>query len=217
MPLSDEYVLISGLQHLLFCPRQWALIHIERQWQENIFTAQGRLLHEKAHSDESENRPGLHVARGLPLRCERLKISGVADVVEFYHDDAGVPLPGQKGTWRPYPVEYKHGRPKTKDCDRIQLCAQAACLEEMLDCRIETGALFYGTPRRREEVAFSPQLRAEMEDACAQAHQLLDAGVVPPAVLLPHCKSCSVSDICQPKMSRTVGNYLKKHLEEAAV
>ena len=126
MPLSDEYILISGLQHLLFCPRQWALIHIERQWQENIFTAQGRLLHEKAHSDESENRPGLHVARGLPLRCERLKISGVADVVEFHQDDAGVLLPGQKGTWRPYPVEYKHGRPKTKDCDRIQLCAQAA-------------------------------------------------------------------------------------------
>lgn len=156
MPLSDEYILISGLQHLLFCPRQWALIHIERQWQENIFTAQGRLLHEKAHSDESENRPGLHVARGLPLRCERLKISGVADVVEFHQDDAGVLLPGQKGTWRPYPVEYKHGRPKTKDCDRIQLCAQAACLEEMLDCRIETGALFYGTPRRREEVAFTP-------------------------------------------------------------
>ena len=212
---SDDFILISGLQHLLFCPRQWALIHIDRQWQENFFTAQGRVLHEKAHSEQSESRPGLVVARGLALRNERLMICGVADVVEFHQDEDGVPLPDHCGRWRPFPVEYKNGRPKTKDCDRIQLCAQAACLEEMLGCSIPAGALFYGTTRRRENVEFSAGLRQQLEETVTLAHEMLESGTIPLPKADKHCKSCSIADVCQPKKTSAVSDYLRLCIREA--
>ena len=213
--MSDDFILISGLQHLLFCPRQWALIHIDRQWQENYFTAMGRVLHEKAHSEQSESRPGLVVARGLSLRSERLMICGVADVVEFHQDEDGVSLPGHRGRWRPFPVEYKNGRPKTKDCDRIQLCAQAVCLEEMLGCAIPAGALFYGTTRRRENVEFSAELRRQLEETVQRAHELLESGTIPAPQPDKHCKSCSIADVCQPKKTAAVSDYLQRHIREA--
>ena len=212
---ADDYILISGLQHLLFCPRQWALIHIDRQWRENFFTAQGRVLHEKVHSEESESRPGLITARGLALRCERLMICGVADAVEFHRSENGILLPGRKGRWSPFPVEFKNGRPKTKDCDRIQLCAQAVCLEEMLGVCISEGALFYGSTRRRENVDFSPALRKQMEETVRQAHEMMTSGTIPPPQPDKHCKSCSIADICQPASGSSVQNYLRKHISEA--
>jgi CRISPR-associated exonuclease Cas4 len=160
---EDDLLPLSGLQHLVFCERQWALIHIEQVWAENRLTAQGRVLHERTHEAGAESRPGLRVARGLRLRSLRLGLAGQADVVEFHAALAGVALTGEEGLWRPFPVEYKRGRPKPDRCDEVQLCAQALCLEEMFECAIAAGALFYGTPRRRLEVEFDAALRVETE------------------------------------------------------
>jgi CRISPR-associated exonuclease Cas4 len=175
---------LSGLQHLAFCPRQWALIHLEQAWEENRLTAEGRLLHEVADQPGQANRSSLRTVRGLALRSSRLRLSGRADVVEF--------RPG------PYPVEYKRGRAKPTDCDLVQLCAQALCLEEMLGTRIERGAIFYGQPRRRLEVVFDAALRQRTEQLCEQMHQLYRAAETPAARPSSHCKSCSLAGVCLP-------------------
>ena len=148
---EDDLLPISGLQHLVFCERQWALIHIEQFWEENRLTAEGRVLHERVHDTATESRPGVVVARGLRLQSRQLGLTGQADVVEFHRigdgDAGGVQLPEREGWWRPFPVEYKRGRPKANACDEVQLCAQALCLEEMFSVAIRSGALFYGTSR----------------------------------------------------------------------
>lgn len=186
---------ISALQHWLFCPRQCGLIHVERLWEENRLTAEGRLLHEKAHSGAAENRPGVTIARAVPLRSLRLGLTGVADVVELVKD----PTSGEK---RPYPVEYKRGRPRKTpagdDPDAVQLCAQALCLEEMLGMAIPGGSLYYGQSRKRKEVAFTPELRAKVESAALAVHGMMRTGTVPPSRLGPHCESCSLAGECMP-------------------
>lgn len=195
---EDDLIPISALQHYAFCPRQCALIHIERVWVENRLTAEGRVMHERVHEAGSESRPDARTARGLRLRSLRLGLTGVADVVELRPDPAGVAVPGLRGTWRLTPVEYKRGRPKPDRCDEVQLCAQAMCLEEMLGAIISDGAIFYGQPRRRMEVPLDDLLRAETAKASARVHELLEAGRTPPAVPIPGCKSCSLLDLCQP-------------------
>ena len=195
---EDELLPISALQHLLFCERQCALIHIERIWSENILTAEGRILHEKADAGEPECRAGVRILRGLNLRSYKLGLSGIADVVEFAPE--GI-----------LPVEYKHGRPKTVDCDRVQLCAQALCLEEMLDTHVPSGALFYGKIRRREEVAFNNELRRLTYEAACRLHELFESGRTPPAVYKPICEQCSLIEICLPKARAcSVASYLKR-------
>lgn len=184
-----ELLPLSGLQHLLYCERQWALIHVEQQWEENRLTAMGRSLHRTVDEAPSESRAGVRVVRSLPLRSLRLGITGKADVVEF-------PLGG--GT--PVPVEYKRGRPKPGLWDEVQLCAQALCLEEMLNLVIAEGALFYGTPRRRSVIPLTPSLRACTEDAAARMHELYRRGVTPPPVYESgKCDRCSLIGICQPR------------------
>jgi CRISPR-associated exonuclease Cas4 len=145
--IEEDLIMISALQHLAFCPRQCALIHVEQMWQESGLTAEGRILHERVHEQEGESRAGVRIERGLPLRSLRLGLVGVADVVEFH------PLPG--GGWRPFPVEYKRGKPKPDRCDEVQLCAQAMCLEEMMEVEVPQGSLFYGKTRHRHDVAFN--------------------------------------------------------------
>ena len=196
---EDDLLLLSGLQHLVFCERQWALIHIEQIWAENRLTAQGRELHERAHEGGSESRPGLRIARGLRLRSLRLGLSGQADVVEFHQAAEGVRLAGEDGFWRPSPVEYKRGRPKPDHSDEVQLCAQGLCLEEMFESQIGAGALFYGAPRRRMEVTFSPALRAETESLAARMHRLYRERTTPRAVYLPKCDNCSLMVSCMPR------------------
>jgi CRISPR-associated exonuclease Cas4 len=196
---EDDLLPLSGLQHLVFCERQWALIHIEQVWAENRLTAQGRVLHERAHEGGGESRPGLRVARGLRLHSLRLGLSGQADVVEFQPAAGGMPLPGEEGLWRPFPVEYKRGRPKPDRCDEVQLCAQGLCLEEMFAAPVAAGALFYGTPRRRLEVPFDADLRAETERLAARMHQLYREGATPRAVYLPKCDNCSLIALCMPR------------------
>lgn len=148
MPYSeDDLIPISALQHYLFCPRQCALIHVERIWEDNRLTAEGNILHDRVHDQGAETRPNARIVRGLALRSLRLGIAGIADMVEFFPDSAGIIVPGLAGRWRPHPVEFKRGRPKPGRCDEVQVCAQAMCLEEMLSATIDDGDIFYGQPR----------------------------------------------------------------------
>lgn len=212
---EDDLLPLSGLQHLAFCERQWALIHLEQIWSENQLTAEGRELHERAHEAGSESRPGLRIARGLRLRSLRLAISGQADVVEFHGvtepDGAGIALPGEPGLWQPFPVEYKRGRPKPERCDEVQLCAQALCLEEMFGVAVPRGALYYGAPRRRRETAFSGSLRAQTERFAARMQELYGARQTPRADYSPKCEKCSLLAFCMPKLpagAHAVERYL---------
>jgi CRISPR-associated exonuclease Cas4 len=198
---EDELLPLSALQHLLFCERQCALIHLEQVWQENRLTVEGRLLHERVHEQEAETRGDLRIARGVRLRSLKLGLIGMADVVEFHRTkgEDEIVLPDAAGRWRPFPVEYKRGRPKPDRCDTVQLCAQGMCLEEMLCVFVSGGALFYGQPRRRQEVAFDAELRQTVETAAQRLHALIGAGVTPPAVYEKKCENCSMIDICMPK------------------
>ncbi len=190
---DDELAPISALQHLVFCPRQCALIHLERAWAENRLTAEGDLLHARVQSGETTTRGALRVYRALSLVSRRLGLIGVADVVEIHR--------AEDGSEQAYPIEYKRGAPKTHDADRVQLCAQALCLEEMLDLAVPEGALFYAAPRRRETVTFDAVLRQETEAYAVQLRELLDRGGIPPPRIGPHCRSCSLEEICRPHLS----------------
>jgi len=189
---------LSALQHLLFCERQSALIHVERLWEENRFTAEGRVLHEKVDEGRGESRPGVRITRSLQLRSEALGLHGVADVVELH---ARV-----DGGWQPFPVEYKRGKPKAHDADLVQLCAQAICLEEAFGVPVPEGALFYGQTRRRLDVVFDEGLRALTRRTAARLHELIASGVTPRAVKEKKCEACSLKEVCLPEaMGRPLG------------
>lgn len=182
---------ISGLQHYLFCPRQCALIHLDQEWTENRFTAEGRVLHDRAHDGPDESRPGIRITRGLPVRSESLHIHGVCDIVEFH----------RSGTVMP--VEYKRGKPKAHRADEVQLCAQALCLEETLNTEIPAGALFYGKPRRRTAIEFDDALRDLTRSIAAEFHRLIEEKIIPVAVYESRkCGACSLKEICLPKVSQ---------------
>jgi CRISPR-associated exonuclease Cas4 len=218
---DSELLMLSGLQHYLFCPRQWALIHIEQLWTENLYTAEGRLMHEQVHSAKAEQRGNIRICRTLPLVSHKLGLVGQADVVEFHRvseSENGVSLTGQKGLWKAYPVEYKRGKPKKDHSDEAQLCAQALCLEEMLHTEIPEGALFYGKEKRRTAVSFNSALR-ELTISVSQAiHKMLQTGDTPPAEYSKKCQSCSLLQLCLPQKCHKrlrVANYLNRILEES--
>lgn len=211
---EDDLVPISALQHIAFCERQCALIHVEQVWEENRLTVEGRNLHDRVHEADAESRPGIRIVRGLRLRSLRLGLTGIADVVEFH----SVPQSqiSDLRSQKPFPVEYKRGKTKVDDCDAIQLCAQAICLEEMLHVAIPCGALFYGISRRRQNVAFDEDLRALTEQSAQRVHALVESGITPPAEYGPKCENCSLKEICLPKEtggSRSASGYLAKHLK----
>ena len=215
----DDCLMISGLQHFRFCRRQWALIHIEQQWAENVRTVEGNFLHERAHNEQlRESRGDLLIVRGLRVQSLTLGLTGQCDVVEFRRDDAhGVPLAGKHGLWLPYPVEYKRGAPKQDSCDELQLCAQAMCLEEMLCCSIPEGVLFYGEPRRRTVVFFTPELRETVRRDSDEMHQLYHRGHTPKAKPSKSCSACSLKELCLPQLVRreSVQTYLRRAMEES--
>lgn len=207
---EDDLLPLSGLQHLMFCERQWALIHLEQQWVENRLTAEGRLMHDRAHEQKEERRDGVGVSRGLAVRSLRLGLVGIADVVEFR------PLP--QGSPMPFPIEYKRGRPKPDSCDEVQLCAQALCLEEMVGADVPAGAIFYRQPRRRTEITFDNDLRRETEALAERMHSLYAARVTPPAQYAPKCERCSLLGICLPSTAgegRSVARYLRSAMSAA--
>jgi CRISPR-associated exonuclease Cas4 len=222
MYTEDDLLPISGLQHLAFCERQVALIHIEGLWEENVYTAEGKILHEHAHEEGSEAVGDLRIARGLRLRSLRLGLVGVADVVEFHRVDnpgvkTSVELAGVQGNWLPFIVEYKRGLPKLDRTDEVQLCAQAMCLEEMLDVEMTSSAFFYGKPRRRDVVNLDNSLRVETEKVANHLHGLINSGKTPPAFYSEKCQRCSLIDVCLPKMPRSqanVENYLRRALTD---
>lgn len=178
---GDQLISISALQHWVFCPRQCGLIHLEQMWTENRLTAEGRLLHDRVHETDTENRPGIRIVRGLRLVSYALGLVGQADVVEFHQSDSGIALPGASGLWRPLPVEYKRGKPKKDNSDNIQLCAQAMCLEEMLKTEIPSGAFFYGKPRRRTEVQLDGSLRDRTSQTVEAVHRMFESRQTPTA------------------------------------
>lgn len=195
---------LSALQHFLFCERQCALIHIEQVWSDNRFTAEGRILHEKVHEREDESRAGVRIARALPLRSLGLGLSGVADVVEFRFN-------AEMNVWLPFPVEYKRGRPKAEPCDKVQLCAQAICLEEMLKVDVPGGAIFYGKTRRRLDVVFDAELRKLTDETARRLHELIREGKTPPAKYEARCEQCSLLDLCMPravKRDSAISDYI---------
>lgn len=212
---EEAYLQLSGIQHYLFCPRQWALIHVENQWVENLRTAEGRLMHKNAHDpDKRTLRGDVLTIRAVRIRSERLGLTGECDVVEFHRDPDGVPISGMPDRWIPYPVEYKRGAPKSTDCDKGQLCAQAICLEEMLGCEISEGSLFYGETRRRQIVAFTTELRNLVEEAAGQMHRDLERGHTPKAKETKSCNACSLKDICLPETAKrqSVRDYMKQEV-----
>ena len=220
MYTEDDLLPISGLQHLAFCERQVALIHIEGLWEENVYTAEGKILHEHAHEEGSEAVGDLRIARGLRLRSLRLGLVGVADIVEFHRVDkpgvkTSVELSGIQGRWQPFIVEYKRGLPKLDHTDEVQLCAQAMCLEEMLDFEISSSAFFYGKPRRRDVMNLGSSLREATEKVALHLRELIDSGKTPMAAYSAKCERCSLIDTCLPKMPRgrgSVENYLRNAL-----
>jgi CRISPR-associated exonuclease Cas4 len=198
---EDDLLPISALQHLLFCERQCALIHIEQAWDENRLTAEGRIMHERVHSGGSDSRKTVRVEYGVPLRSLGLGLIGKADVVEFHlSNEKSLVKTRSKQIWKPFPVEYKRGKPKKESWDRVQLCAQALCLEEMLDIHVKKGALFYGKTRRRQDVSFDVALRREMESAAGRLHELVESGRTPDPVYVSRCRRCSLVSLCMPKM-----------------
>ena len=183
---EDALVPVSALQHHLFCPRQCALIHVERIWMEDGATAEGRVLHERVDSGGPDRRHGVRTVRGLTLRSLAIGLTGKADAVEFHGG-------------RPLPVEYKRGRPKAHRADEVQLCAQALCLEEMFGTDVPEGALFYGQTRRRVAVAIDPELRALTARIAAEVRANIAARRTPPPVAFPGCKRCSLREACRPE------------------
>ena len=213
---EDDLIPLSALQHLIFCERQCALIHIEQAWAENLFTAEGKIMHERVHEADRESRGKVRIEYSMWLRSLRLGLIGRADVVEFHRKPDS--LKAGSEVWIPFPVEYKRGKPKKDNCDKVQLCAQALCLEEMLDVEVPCGALFYGKKRRRTDVVFDDLLRQQTEDTAMRLHELIASGRTPKPVYMKKCDSCSLMKICLPKTierKRSVKRYLSGAIRES--
>lgn len=214
---EEDWLALAGIQHYVFCRRQWALIHIEQLWDENERTTSGSLEHQRVDDySQSETRGDLLVMRSLRVFSRRLGITGICDVVEFHRDCDGVNLHGRQGTWRAYPVEYKHGKSKVGDEDRLQLCAEAMCLEEMLGCDIPQAALFYRETKRRETVDLDAHLRDCVVRTYRQMHDLYERGSTPKAKRTKACNACSLNNLCLPELAkkRSVKDYVEQALAE---
>lgn len=214
---GHEMLMLSGIQHFAFCRRQWALIHVEQQWSDNLHTAEGDVFHRRAHDEtQTEMRGDTLIVRGLRVQSERLGISGICDVVEFHRCETGVTLAGREGRFSAYPIEYKKGAPKAHQADELQLCAQAMCLEEMLLCEIPEGSLFYGETRRRVRVPLTQELRAEVTQMLEEMHQYFHRGYTPKVRRHKGCGACSLKELCLPGMQKALaaGAYLRAHVRE---
>ena len=218
---EEDYLMISGIQHFVFCRRQWGLIHIEGHWTENVLTAEGKLLHDRVHDAEiRDKRGGILTVRGLQVRNSTLGITGTCDAVEFVPDKDGTVLFGREGYWMPRPVEYKHGEPKVSDCDRLQAAAQAICLEEMFCCDVPEAFLYYHGTRHREAITITDELKCRLSGIIEEMHQLYSSGHTPVVKPSTSCKSCSLKDICLPKMlkkhqKQTVSEYITSHIKDS--
>lgn len=216
---ADELLPLSGIQHFLFCRRQWALIHIEQQWQENVLTAEGRIMHQRADDPFfTETRNGVITGRAVPIASYRLGLSGICDVVEFTASREGVKLPKRDGLYAPAPIEYKRGKEKHDHSDEAQLCAQAMCLEEMLSTNIPRGFMFYGQTRHRVEIEFTMELRTLVKNMSDEMHNYFARGYTPRVKPFKGCRACSLADVCLPELQGKViaaSKYIEKQLEDS--
>lgn len=213
---EEEYLQLSGLQHFLFCRRQWALIHIEKQWKENVLTTDGMLFHSRVHDEnDTELRGDVLTIRGLWIKSRKLGVSGQCDAVEFHRAENGIHLSGYDGTWTVIPIEYKRGRRDFRESDAAQLCAEAMCLEEMLCCHINNGYLFWGEKHRRELVLFSDTLREKVIQSFRKMHQNYERGYTPKVKIQKGCNSCSLKDLCLPELNKihSVQSYIDERLK----
>ena len=217
---EDDYLLLSGIQHFSFCRRQWALIHVEQQWADNYLTAEGQVQHIRTHDfKKRDNRNGVITFHGMKIHSAELGIVGECDAVEFAPTKNGIRIRGLNGEWSVMPVEYKHGREKISDCDRLQVVAQTMCLEEMMSCQISKAALFYFEVFKREYIDITSDLRNEVKKVTHEMHSYMSRGYTPKAKYNKHCRSCSLAEICIPKLLKekdTVSTYIEQHLEELA-
>ena len=210
---DSDFLMISGLKHFQFCRRRWALVHIEQLWEENALTLEGHYMHERVHDDGfTEARGSVLLSRGMPVSSQELRITGVCDMVELYKDEGGVTIQGRNGRWRLYPVEYKLGQPDLQGADALQLCAQAMCLEEMFVTDIPEAALYYGKIKRRQRLILTGELRQRVKESVAEMHRLMLDGRTPKAKMGKACKSCSLVEICQPKLMKQVSasEYIRR-------
>lgn len=218
---DDELLALSGIQHFCFCRRQWALIHIERQWEDNLRTVEGEAVHKRVNDPFfAESRGDVVISRAFPLVSYVLGLYGVADVVEYIRSEDGIALSGREGLWAIRPVEYKRGKPKIDERDEVQLCAQAMCLEEMFEIYIDRGEFYYDEIRKRVPLLFSAELRDKVCSLSEEMHVLFKEGVTPPADPSRKCNLCSLQDVCMPKITRknlSVRRYVRKHIKEACV
>lgn len=216
---DDEMLMLSGIQHFRFCPRQWALIHIEQIWEDNRLTFEGQLLH--SHVDDPfyrKKKGGILTLRSVNIASKSLGLYGVADLIEMYPSESvnSMTYPGYPGKWRPYPIEYKHGKPKPDFIDEVQLAAQAMCLEEMYGLEIYEGAIFYGLTQHRHEIRFSSELRLEVKKSAEEMHAMFETQKLPAAEKGRKCNSCSLKEECLPQLSKKQkpSDYIKMNLYE---
>jgi CRISPR-associated exonuclease Cas4 len=214
---TEELLPLSGIQHFMFCRRQWALIHVENQWNDNVLTIEGHLLHARADDPFfTETRNDVVISRSIPVASYRLGLSGICDVVEFTRAETGVQLPERTGYYQPVPIEYKRGRPKQEPVDAVQLCAQAVCLEEMLSVEIPQGYLYYAQTRHRELVVLENNLRTLVEDLAKEMHGYFKRGYTPAVKISKSCRSCSLAEICLPQLEgkkQKASFYIQEYLE----
>ena len=214
---EEDYLMISGIQHFKFCRRQWALIHIEQQWAENVHTVVGDLMHKRVHDPTlTEKRKDVILARALPVSSREMGVSGECDVVEFHKCEDGIRLYGHRGLYSIYPVEYKKGKPKLTEEDKLQLAAQAMCLEEMFSAQSPQGAIFSGETSRRETVESTEALRQEVRKMFREMHAYYDRRYTPKVKYSKSCNACSLKDICLPRLGKAVSvkSYMNEMLKE---
>ncbi len=214
--MTEAYLMLSGIQHFQFCRRQWALIHIEQQWVENVKTIEGQLIHERADQPEiREKRSNKVIVRALPIQSHTLKTTGICDVVEFMKDPEGVYLPKEGDRFRPFPIEYKRGKPKSGEEDIVQLVAQAICLEEMFLIEVNEGAFFYDEIKKRIPVTLTKEMKQQVRDLFSEMWQYYKRQYTPKAKVGKHCKSCSLHSICLPNTMKqeSVKTYMERFLE----
>lgn len=218
---EEDYLMLSGIQHFAFCRRQWALIHIENQWEENLRTVEGNIMHARAHDGPTlESRKNIILSREMRVFSHDLGISGICDVVEFKrceNDGAdGISLFGKEGKYIVSPVEYKKGEPKTGDEDRLQLVAQIICLEEMLAAKIDFGYLYYGKTKRREKVIADESIRKVVKSMVMEMHDLFDKSYTPKVKWSKACNACSLNNVCVPKVmkNKNVHSYIANKMKD---
>lgn len=216
---EDDMLMLSGIQHFRFCPRQWALIHIEQQWDDNRLTIEGQILHKHVDDPFYRQKCGDQITlRAVNIASRELGLYGISDAIELYPSQSTentIHHPKYPGRWKPIVVEYKHGKPKRNEIDEVQLAAQTMCLEEMYAIHISHGVFFYGELRHRIDIDITEELRDIVKHCAREMHDVFAKSVIPKAEYGKHCEKCSLIDICMPKITKnctTVNTYLDKSL-----